>query len=94
MYLCLMFFIFPDAKDMEKKLIDAFRVGDPKTGKEFRKILIIIEGIYSMEGTIVNLPEFIAVKKKYKAYLFLDEAHSVGNSLMLLRLLSDYLEVF
>ncbi|VDD86103.1 unnamed protein product [Enterobius vermicularis] len=67
-----------NAKDMEKKLIDAFRVGDPKTGKEFRKILIIIEGIYSMEGTIVNLPEFIAVKKKYKAYLFLDEAHSVG----------------
>ncbi|KAK6046561.1 hypothetical protein COOONC_13440 [Cooperia oncophora] len=31
-----------------------------------------------MEGTIVNLPEFIRIKKKYNAYLFLDEAHSVG----------------
>lgn len=32
-----------------------------------------------MEGTIVNLPEFINIKKKYNAYLFLDEAHSVGK---------------
>lgn len=32
-----------------------------------------------MEGTIVNLPEFIRIKKKYGAYLFLDEAHSVGK---------------
>ena len=31
-----------------------------------------------MEGSIVRLPEVIALKKKYKAYLFLDEAHSVG----------------
>lgn len=31
-----------------------------------------------MEGTIVNLPEFIKIKKKYGAYLFLDEAHSIG----------------
>ncbi|VDN33387.1 unnamed protein product [Cylicostephanus goldi] len=31
-----------------------------------------------MEGTIVDLPEFIRVKKRYGAYLFLDEAHSVG----------------
>ena len=31
-----------------------------------------------MEGSIVRLPEVIALKKKYKAYLFLDEAHSIG----------------
>jgi serine palmitoyltransferase len=31
-----------------------------------------------MEGSIVNLPEIVAIKKKYKAYLFLDEAHSIG----------------
>lgn len=67
-----------DARDMEKKIVKAVQDGQPKTGKPFRKILIIIEGVYSMEGTIVNLPEFIAVKKRYKAYLFLDEAHSVG----------------
>ncbi|CAG0917912.1 unnamed protein product [Notodromas monacha] len=31
-----------------------------------------------MEGTIVNLPEVIRLKKKYKAYLYVDEAHSIG----------------
>lgn len=31
-----------------------------------------------MEGSIVNLPKVIELKKKYKAYLYLDEAHSIG----------------
>jgi serine palmitoyltransferase len=31
-----------------------------------------------MEGSLVRLPEIIAIKKKYKAYLYLDEAHSIG----------------
>lgn len=31
-----------------------------------------------MEATIAQLPEMIALKKKYKAYLYLDEAHSIG----------------
>ena len=31
-----------------------------------------------MEGSIVRLPEMIEIKKKYKAYLYLDEAHSIG----------------
>ena len=31
-----------------------------------------------MEGEIVKLPEIIAVKKKYKCYLYVDEAHSIG----------------
>lgn len=33
---------------------------------------------FSMEGSIVRLPEVVALKKKYKAYLYLDEAHSIG----------------
>lgn len=32
----------------------------------------------SMEGSIVKLPEVIRLKKKYKAYVYLDEAHSIG----------------
>lgn len=31
-----------------------------------------------MEGTIVNLPEIITLKKKYNCYLYVDEAHSIG----------------
>ena len=31
-----------------------------------------------MEGSLCKLPELIELKKKYKAYLYLDEAHSIG----------------
>jgi len=31
-----------------------------------------------MEGSIIKLGEVIDLKKKYKAYLYLDEAHSIG----------------
>ena len=31
-----------------------------------------------MEGSIVKLPKLIELKKRYKAYLYLDEAHSIG----------------
>lgn len=33
----------------------------------------------SMEGSIVDLPQIVALKKKYKAYLYIDEAHSIGS---------------
>lgn len=32
-----------------------------------------------MEGSVVKLPEVITLKKKYKAYIYLDEAHSIGS---------------
>jgi hypothetical protein len=38
----------------------------------------MIEGIYSMEGDIVRLPLILRITKKYKAYVYLDEAHSIG----------------
>merc|ERR1740117_2557836 len=38
----------------------------------------MIEGIYSMEGEFCRLREIVALKKKYSAYLYLDEAHSIG----------------
>ncbi len=43
-----------------------------------RRVLIAVEGVYSMDGDIGPLPEFIALKKKYGALLFVDEAHSLG----------------
>jgi serine palmitoyltransferase len=67
-----------DPQDLEEKLKKHVVEGHPLTRRPWKKILIIVEGIYSMEGSIVRLPEIIALKKKYKAYLFLDEAHSIG----------------
>ncbi|CAG0894815.1 unnamed protein product [Cyprideis torosa] len=64
--------------DLERVLRRSIIQGQPRTRRPWKKILIIVEGIYSMEGTIVKLPEIIALKKKYKAYLYLDEAHSIG----------------
>ncbi|KAM6973458.1 serine palmitoyltransferase 2 [Aplochiton taeniatus] len=63
---------------LEKLLRDAIVHGQPRTHRPWKKILILVEGIYSMEGSIVRLPEVIALKKRYRAYLYLDEAHSIG----------------
>jgi 7-keto-8-aminopelargonate synthetase-like enzyme len=46
--------------------------------REYRRVLIAIEGTYSMDGDIPPLPQFIEVKKRHKAFLLVDEAHSAG----------------
>ncbi|MEA4997814.1 MAG: aminotransferase class I/II-fold pyridoxal phosphate-dependent enzyme [Candidatus Limiplasma sp.] len=42
----------------------------------YAKVLIVIEGAYSMDGDIANVPAFVALKKKYGCFLLVDEAHS------------------
>jgi 8-amino-7-oxononanoate synthase len=44
----------------------------------FEKVGIFIEGVYSMDGDIPDLPKFIEVKKRHKCLLYVDEAHSMG----------------
>ncbi|OAD56033.1 Serine palmitoyltransferase 2 [Eufriesea mexicana] len=65
-------------KHLEKCLKTAIVFGQTGSGEPWKKILIVVEGVYSMEGSIVHLPEILQLKKKYKAYLYLDEAHSTG----------------
>ena len=45
---------------------------------EYRRVLLVIEGVYSMDGDFPDLPRFIEVKKRHKALLMIDEAHSIG----------------
>ncbi len=40
--------------------------------------LIVIEGIFSMEGDVINLPDIVKTAQKYGASIMLDEAHSIG----------------
>ncbi|KAJ6543950.1 serine palmitoyltransferase 2 [Mycena capillaripes] len=82
-----------DMAALENLLREVISQGQPKSHRPWKKILIIVEGLYSMEGTLVNLPAIMELKKKYKVcqfgyfqssitffqfYLFVDEAHSVG----------------
>lgn len=43
-----------------------------------RKKLVIVDGVFSMEGDIVNLPEVVALSRKYGARLMVDDAHGIG----------------
>ncbi len=45
----------------------------------FRRVLIAIEGVYSMDGDFPDLASFVAVKRKHRAMLLVDEAHSLGT---------------
>jgi 8-amino-7-oxononanoate synthase len=44
----------------------------------YRRALIVIEGLYSMDGDIPELPRFIDIKRRHKSFLMVDEAHSIG----------------
>jgi 8-amino-7-oxononanoate synthase len=57
-------------EDLEKKL--------QRLGSRAEKALIIVEGIYSMLGDCAPLAEIAALKRKYGAWLMVDEAHSMG----------------
>lgn len=40
--------------------------------------LIVVDGVFSMEGDVTPLPEIVALSKKYNADIYVDEAHSLG----------------
>ena len=45
---------------------------------QFERVLIVIEGLYSMDGDVPDLAHFVKVKQRHKAFLMVDEAHSLG----------------
>lgn len=67
-----------NVKGLEKIIRKSIVEGQPRTHRPWKKILIIVEGVYSMEGEICNLNAIVELKKKYKCYLYVDEAHSIG----------------
>ena len=45
---------------------------------DFERVLIVIEGIYSMDGDYPELPRFVELRNRHKCFLMVDEAHSLG----------------
>ena len=45
----------------------------------FRRGLLVCEGVYSMDGQILDLPRAVEIKKRHDVLLMVDEAHSMGN---------------
>ena len=62
-------YLHNDMADLEKKLAN---VPDDK-GK-----LIVVDGVFSMEGDVAKLPEIVEIKKRHNARLMVDDAHGVG----------------
>ena len=58
-----------DMEDLEKQLQKC----EPDRIK-----LIVVDGVFSMEGDLCNLPEIVRLKKKYNATIMVDEAHGLG----------------
>ena len=46
---------------------------------QYKRVVVAIEGVYSMDGDYPDLPKFIEVKKRHNALLYVDEAHSLGT---------------
>jgi 8-amino-7-oxononanoate synthase len=49
-----------------------------ESGEPANRTLIIADGVFSMDGDICRLPELIELKKEFRCYLMIDEAHSLG----------------
>ncbi|HZU53618.1 MAG TPA: glycine C-acetyltransferase [Holophagaceae bacterium] len=60
-----------DMADLEAKLLEAKAAGA-------RHILVVTDGVFSMDGYLAKLPEIVALKEKHGALLMIDDSHAVG----------------
>ncbi len=44
--------------------------------RQFERVVVVIEGLYSMDGDAPDLKRFVEIKQRHQAWLMVDEAHS------------------
>jgi 8-amino-7-oxononanoate synthase len=62
-------YLHNDMADLEKKLANI---------SEGKGKLIVVDGVFSMEGDVAKLPEIVEIKKRHSARLMVDDAHGIG----------------
>ena len=80
-----------DVSDLERVLDDAFastqssdgadradRAAETDASGPFDKVVVVVEGIYSMEGDMPPLAAIFALRERYRFHVWIDEAHSLG----------------
>lgn len=68
-----------DMADLEEKLKEAITLAkSPKSDGNFPLILIITDGVFSMDGDLAPLPEIVKLAKKYNVLTMVDDAHGEG----------------
>lgn len=67
-----------DWSGLEELIIQKLGEGQNGSRQPWRNILVVVEGIYSMEGEVVDLPKLVALRRRHKIALYVDEAHSIG----------------
>lgn len=58
--------------------IDALRRLLEESHGRFRRILVLVEGLYSMDGDVARLPGILALREEFGFWLMVDEAHALG----------------
>lgn len=66
-------FAHNDMDDFERVLSNIRNNSNARCG-----IIVVVDGVFSMEGDIINLPELVRIGKKYGARIMVDDAHAVG----------------
>ena len=72
--------IYPhaDVDALRAVLDEAVRDGRPETGEPYRLILVVTDGVFSMDGDIAPLPGIVEAAEAAGAAVFVDDAHASG----------------